>query len=63
MSCGEWTGETPVTWRTRGSRRRSTRRGRHARTRPPSTDTPMWAAALLGVIVLVSLVLLLLTYV
>ncbi|WP_269436012.1 hypothetical protein [Saccharothrix sp. NRRL B-16348] len=39
------------------------RRGRHLRARPSSSDTPMWASAVLGLVVLIALILLLLTYV
>ncbi|WP_179118087.1 hypothetical protein [Saccharothrix sp. ALI-22-I] len=57
MSSGEWAGEASVPWRARR------RRGRHARARPSSSSTPMWASVLFGLIVLVALILLLLTYV
>ncbi|WP_156077489.1 hypothetical protein [Saccharothrix sp. NRRL B-16314] len=39
------------------------RRGRHESAHLPSSPAPMWAPALLGLVVFVALVLLLLTYV
>ncbi|MEU7527910.1 hypothetical protein AB0A74_19425 [Saccharothrix sp. NPDC042600] len=54
---GQWAGEASVRWR----RRRG--RGRHARERPPAETSPTWVSAVLGVILLIALVLLLLTYV
>ncbi|WP_461120175.1 hypothetical protein [Saccharothrix stipae] len=59
MSSGEWTGEAPVPWR---AHRRINRRGRHSRARLPSSETPVWASVVLGLVVLVCLILLLLTY-
>ncbi|MBP2334553.1 hypothetical protein [Saccharothrix coeruleofusca] len=51
----EWAEEDLVPWR----RRR--RQGRHARARP-SADLSTWAPVILGMVVLVALILLLLTY-
>ncbi|MBB5958302.1 uncharacterized membrane protein YidH (DUF202 family) [Saccharothrix tamanrassetensis] len=51
-------GEAAVRWRPRK------RSGRHARARPsPPSTSPGWVSAALGLIVLVALILLLLTYV
>ncbi|WP_367130654.1 hypothetical protein [Saccharothrix sp. HUAS TT1] len=60
MNSGEWTREAPVPWR---ARRRNRQCGRHSRARPSSSAPPVWAPALLGLVLLVALVLLLLTYV
>ncbi|MBM7810631.1 hypothetical protein [Saccharothrix algeriensis] len=49
-------GEAAVCWLPRR------RQGRHARARPPAAS-PAWVSALLGMVLLVSLLLLLLTYV
>ncbi|GAB2973300.1 hypothetical protein GCM10027184_23660 [Saccharothrix stipae] len=46
-------------WR---AHRRINRRGRHSRARLPSSETPVWASVVLGLVVLVCLILLLLTY-
>jgi hypothetical protein len=54
--------EVPVRWR--GVRRhgmRKRKRGRHARERAPAP--PTWTAAFFGIVLLVALVLLLLTYI
>jgi hypothetical protein len=52
---GQWAGEASVPWRRR-------RRGRHALERPRAETSPTCVSAVLGVILLVALVLLLLTY-
>ncbi|MFD0204665.1 MULTISPECIES: hypothetical protein [Saccharothrix] len=65
MSSGGWTREAPVPWRARRpsrSLRASRPRGRHARARH-SSETPVWVSLFLALVVLISLILLLLTYV
>ncbi|KJK45547.1 hypothetical protein UK23_25700 [Lentzea aerocolonigenes] len=51
---GQWAGEAPLRWRARR------RRGRHAREPAPSSQS--FLPAVLGVVLLVCLILLLLTY-
>jgi hypothetical protein len=54
--------EVPVRWRgVRKHGMRKRKRGRHARERAPAP--PTWTAAFFGIVLLVALVLLLLTYV
>jgi hypothetical protein len=54
--------EVPVWWRgVRKHGMREERRGRHSRERAPAP--PTWAATFFGIVLLVALILLLLTYV